>query len=597
MTSRLLDTLGTTDALRGRLLRSKPPRRDAASSKSALARAEGRLRCDSGRRRGRDRRIRRCERIRYRSDRRAARGPRAPSRSASFRRSQPGCESADATSARATCTGARRARTSRTPRWCCCLGAARALLGGDHAGWPRRCGALSDDTPTRDARADAAAAGAADHVRAQGRADGTRHARAAGRACGAPRDALVLQFGGAAGTLAALGDRGARGRGDARRELGLAVPTRRGTPQRDRLAALVAACGVYAGSLGKIARDVALLMQAEVAEAASRAADRRRCRRSGTRSGARWPWPRRRGCPDFWRRFSRACRRSTNAASAAGMRKGRPSPRCPGDGRGARAMNKSSDSLRVDAASDAHEIAATGGAVFAERAMMLLARSVGRDTAHHLVREAATSAAADGRAFVDALAAIPQVRDALTAAELNALADPDQYLGVARSSFGAICSAAHNTSRFIHASAHAPRPSGVYRLEGRDDLPVAGVVAFARPGSRHVGRAGIRFARDFRVLSYDIRGHGASGVTAGDYRVEQLARRSPALLDALGIDRVALCGLSLGGMIGMWLATHAPERLTALVLANTSPRPDAVVMEARRTAVLQGGWRRSRTSR
>ena len=56
---------------------------------------------------------------------------------------------------------------------------------------------------------------------------------------------------------------------------------------------------------------------------------------------------------------------------------------------------------------------------------------MGRDIAHHLLREAATSAAADGRTFVDALAAIPQVRDALTAAELSSLADPDQYLGVA----------------------------------------------------------------------------------------------------------------------------------------------------------------------
>jgi 3-oxoadipate enol-lactonase/4-carboxymuconolactone decarboxylase len=93
----------------------------------------------------------------------------------------------------------------------------------------------------------------------------------------------------------------------------------------------------------------------------------------------------------------------------------------------------------------------------------------------------------------------------------------------------------------------------------------------------------------FRVLRYDIRGHGASGVTAGDYSVEQLGADALALADALGIDRLAFCGLSIGGMIGMWLAAHAPERLTALVLANTSPRPDAAPMEARRKAVLSGG--------
>ena len=128
-----------------------------------------------------------------------------------------------------------------------------------------------------------------------------------------------------------------------------------------------------------------------------------------------------------------------------------------------------------------------------------------------------------------------------------------------------------------------------YRLEGSDDLPV--LVLSHSLGQDHGmwDTQAADLSVHFRVLRYDIRGHGASGVTPGDYRVEQLARDLLALLDALAIDRVALCGLSLGGMIGMWLAIHAPERLTALVLANTSPRPDAAVMEARRTAVLSGG--------
>lgn len=78
--------------------------------------------------------------------------------------------------------------------------------------------------------------------------------------------------------------------------------------------------------------------------------------------------------------------------------------------------------------------------------------------------------------------------------------------------------------------------------------------------------------RHFRVLRYDTRGHGKSSVTPGDYSIEQLGRDVLSLLDSLGIDRVHFCGLSMGGMIGMWLAIHAPDRLQRLVLCNTAAR-------------------------
>jgi len=99
----------------------------------------------------------------------------------------------------------------------------------------------------------------------------------------------------------------------------------------------------------------------------------------------------------------------------------------------------------------------------------------------------------------------------------------------------------------------------------------------------------VDLARHFQVVRFDTRGHGASGVTPGDYTIDRLGRDALALADALGLERFAFCGLSLGGMIGMWLARHAPDRLTHLVLANTSARPDATTMESRRTAVLERG--------
>ena len=128
-----------------------------------------------------------------------------------------------------------------------------------------------------------------------------------------------------------------------------------------------------------------------------------------------------------------------------------------------------------------------------------------------------------------------------------------------------------------------------YRLTGRDDAPV---LMLAHSLGQDHGMWDPQVAdlsQHFRVLRYDLRGHGASGVTAGDYRIEQLAADALALADALGIDRFAFCGVSLGGMIGQWLAAHASDRVTAAVLANTSATADAGRMQARREAVLSGG--------
>jgi 3-oxoadipate enol-lactonase len=77
-------------------------------------------------------------------------------------------------------------------------------------------------------------------------------------------------------------------------------------------------------------------------------------------------------------------------------------------------------------------------------------------------------------------------------------------------------------------------------------------------------------ARSFRVLRYDTRGHGASTAAPGPYAIDLLGRDVVGLLDGLGIERAHFCGLSLGGMTGMWLGVHAPARLDRLVLANTA---------------------------
>lgn len=98
------------------------------------------------------------------------------------------------------------------------------------------------------------------------------------------------------------------------------------------------------------------------------------------------------------------------------------------------------------------------------------------------------------------------------------------------------------------------------------------------------------FSKDFRVLRYDSRGHGQTSATPGEYSVELLARDVLRLLDALKLDRVHFCGLSIGGMTGMWLAANAPERLNKLILCNTAPKiGNADAWNARIKTVRESG--------
>ena len=76
--------------------------------------------------------------------------------------------------------------------------------------------------------------------------------------------------------------------------------------------------------------------------------------------------------------------------------------------------------------------------------------------------------------------------------------------------------------------------------------------------------------RQFRLVRYDRRGHGKSGVPNGPYTMEMLGRDVLAVLDALEIDKMNWCGLSMGGMVGMWLGANAPHRINRLILSNTS---------------------------
>jgi 3-oxoadipate enol-lactonase len=75
-----------------------------------------------------------------------------------------------------------------------------------------------------------------------------------------------------------------------------------------------------------------------------------------------------------------------------------------------------------------------------------------------------------------------------------------------------------------------------------------------------------------RVIRYDLRGHGQSGVPSGEYTLADLGADAVRILDALGVERAHICGISIGGLTALWLCIHHPGRVATLVAANTAAR-------------------------
>jgi len=129
-----------------------------------------------------------------------------------------------------------------------------------------------------------------------------------------------------------------------------------------------------------------------------------------------------------------------------------------------------------------------------------------------------------------------------------------------------------------------------FEWSGQKDLPVL-VLSHSLGADLSMWNAQLdEFQKHFRVLRYDTRGHGRSATTPGTYTIEQLGGDVIAMLDALNVRRFAFCGLSMGGMIGQWLALHAKQYLEQLILANTAARiGTAESWNARIRAVLDEG--------
>lgn len=107
-------------------------------------------------------------------------------------------------------------------------------------------------------------------------------------------------------------------------------------------------------------------------------------------------------------------------------------------------------------------------------------------------------------------------------------------------------------------------------IQGRDDAPVL-MLSNSLGTDLHMWDAQApAWSKQFRLLRYDRRGHGQSGVPKGPYSMERLGRDVIAILDALKIKSVNWCGLSMGGMVGQWLGANAPDRIDKLILSNNT---------------------------
>jgi 3-carboxy-cis,cis-muconate cycloisomerase len=264
------------------------------------------------------------------------------------------------------------------------------------------------------------------------------------------RDALLVQFGGAVGTLASLGKQGPAVSRALAKELGLGSPVAPWHTHRDRLATLMSTLGVLTGSLGKMARDVSLLMQNEIAEVAEPGGEGRGG--SSTMPHKRNPV----GCAVTLAAADRVPGEVSAFLSAmvqehergmGGWQSEWPivASVVQSTGLATASMAEVAEGLSVDATRMRANLENTQGVIFAERAMMLLAPNLGRDVAHKLVEEATRRSVAQRKSLSLVLAKMPEVASRIDAAKLRQLEAPEQYLGAAETFRRALISSAQKT--------------------------------------------------------------------------------------------------------------------------------------------------------
>jgi 3-oxoadipate enol-lactonase len=125
-----------------------------------------------------------------------------------------------------------------------------------------------------------------------------------------------------------------------------------------------------------------------------------------------------------------------------------------------------------------------------------------------------------------------------------------------------------------------------YRVEGRAGAPVlAFSPSLGTTMSLWEAQVG-RLASEFRIVRHDHPGHGISPLPSGPVTVAAIGAGVVGILDELGIAQASFCGISLGGMVGMWLGANAPERIDRLALASTGASLGTPAMYDERAALV-----------
>jgi 3-carboxy-cis,cis-muconate cycloisomerase len=251
------------------------------------------------------------------------------------------------------------------------------------------------------------------------------------------REALALQFGGAAGTLAALGDQGWRVAERLAEELALPLPEAPWHTHRDRIAEAASVLAILAGTCGKIARDVQLLMQTDVAEAFEP---------QGEGRGGSSTMPHKRN-PVAAATALAAATMAPNLAATIFAAQVQDHERSAGPWHaewpvmpmlqlvtsGAlAAIVDIAEGLEVDAARMRVNLDATHGLIMAEAVTFALAETIGKSEAHHLVEAAVKRAVAEKQHLRNVLAGDTKVTSHLNAAKIAALFEPMAYQGVSQ---------------------------------------------------------------------------------------------------------------------------------------------------------------------